>query len=303
MRTRFLYFIVLVSLINTQIARGQTNFDAFNQLLGKGDTALIESFLTQWQIAEPDAADLYAARFNFYVWSSMQEVIVMSDKPEGENVLEIHPTDSTAQDPVQYMYGDIIYRPEPLATAMQYINAGITLFPNRLDLRFGKVYLLGETEQWDIMAEEIIKAIHYGAEHQNQWLWVGDQPVPEGNEVMFGSVQDYIGQMFDTEEDSLGEEIMMISQSILSHYPDNIENLSNLSVAYMLQNNYTEALKPLLYAETLQPRDPIVLVNIAWCYKQGGDKANAIKYYERVIAINEPDTAAFAEEMIKELSK
>ena len=117
------------------------------------------------------------------------------------------------------------------------------------------------------------------------------------------SVQDYQVQLFDTEVDSLGEEIALIANAVLKYYPDNIENLSNLAIGYMLQGKNADALQPLLRAEKINPNDAIVLSNIAWCYAETGDKQNAIAYYERVQLIGDPATKQYAGEEIEKLKR
>lgn len=74
-----------------------------------------------------------------------------------------------------------------------------------------------------------------------------------------------------------------IAQAILKYYPNHIESLSNSSITYMVEKKYKKALVPLKKAEKINPKDFIVLNNIAYCYKKLNNKNLAIKYYEKIV--------------------
>lgn len=74
--------------------------------------------------------------------------------------------------------------------------------------------------------------------------------------------------------------MIQIGEATLKIYKSNVEILSTTSVALLLTKNYDKAIEYLKQAENINPKDFIVLNNIAQGYKLKGDKANAIKYYE-----------------------
>lgn len=92
-----------------------------------------------------------------------------------------------------------------------------------------------------------------------------------------------------------------IAETVLKYYPDHIESLSNLSIVYLLQKQYDKALEPLLKAEKLDPKDYIVLSNIAQAYKLKGDNKNAIKYYQLTIKHGDEQAKKYARGQIDEL--
>jgi tetratricopeptide (TPR) repeat protein len=94
-----------------------------------------------------------------------------------------------------------------------------------------------------------------------------------------------------------------ISEQILKYYPNHVESLSNISVSYLLTGEYEKALIPLLKAEKIDPKDAIVLSNIAQAYKLKEDKENAIKYYKKTIEFGDERIKEFAEQQIKLLEK
>jgi Tfp pilus assembly protein PilF len=94
-----------------------------------------------------------------------------------------------------------------------------------------------------------------------------------------------------------------IAEAVLKYYPEHIESLSNISIVFMLQKQYDKALDTLLKAEKLNPKDCIVLNNIAQTYKLKGDTINAIKYYKLTIQYGDDKAKNYANGQIEELLK
>jgi tetratricopeptide (TPR) repeat protein len=97
---------------------------------------------------------------------------------------------------------------------------------------------------------------------------------------MLSTVQSYLKQLYDTDDDHLLENIIKIGDTVLKHYPNNIEILSTTAVANLLTKHFDKAIAYLKRAEQLDPKDFIVLNNIAKAYDMTGDKSQAINYYE-----------------------
>ncbi len=94
-----------------------------------------------------------------------------------------------------------------------------------------------------------------------------------------------------------------IGDVALKYYPNNIEILSTTAVANMLTKDYDKAIGYLKHAEKLNPKDFIVLNNIAQGYKLKGDKKNAIRYYELTEKYGNAQAKEQARKIIKELKK
>lgn len=282
---------------------GQTFKKQFNDLASKKDTLGQQKLLEKWANTDTNDPELYVAYFNYYVNKSRSEMITLGQNPKGKNVLQIMDQDTSQKEPVGFIYGNTYYNPDLLSKGFDWINKGIEKHPNRLDMRFGRIYMFGEIEDYENFTKEIIKTIDYSAINKNKWTWSDSKPLDDPKIFMLNSIQDYQIQLYETENDSLLDNMKRIAETVLKYYPDHIESLSNLSIVYMLQEKYDEALESLLKAEKLNPKDYIVLSNIAHAYKLKGDTKNAIKYYELTIKHGDKQIKQYAKEQIKELEK
>lgn len=284
-------------------ATGQTLKQQFNELVSKKDTVGQKELLEKWEKTDNNDPELFVAYFNYYVIKSKNEIITLGQNPKGKDVLQIMDQDTTKKEPVGFIYGDTYYNPDLLSKGFEWINKGIEKHPNRLDMRFGKIYMFGQIEDYENFTKEIIKTIDYSAINKNKWTWADSKPLDDPKEFMLSSIQNYQIQLYNTENDDLLENMKRIAEAVLKYYPDHIESLSNLSIVFMLQKQYDKALEPLLKAEKLNPKDYIVLSNIAQAYKLKGDTKNAIKYYELTIKHGDEQAKKYAQGQIDELKK
>jgi len=196
----------------------------------------------------------------------------------------------------------VTYKKSFVDKGFHYIDIGIQKFPDRLDMRFGKVYMLGKIDDYDAFTQEIIKAIDYSQKINMKWTWTDNKLVDDPKTFMLGNIQSYVGQLYNLGDKQLNN-MKAIAETILKYYPDHVESLSNLAITYILKKDYDNALKPLLKAEIVAPTDYIVLGNIAYCYNGKGDKENAIKYYILTQKYGDTNAKNMATEKLKELQK
>lgn len=302
MNKRITFLISGLTLLFNQAA-GQTFKQQFHDLVSKKDTSGQQLLLEKWEKAESNDPDLYVAYFNYFVKKSKKEIIALGQNPKGNDGYQIVAKDSSENEPVAYMYGDTYYDPGLLKKGFGYIDKGIEKHPNRLDMRFGKIYMLGQTEDYEKFTAEIIKTIDHSALNKNEWTWADNKPLDDPRDFMLGSIQGYQVQLYNTENDDLLDNMKRIAEAVLKHYPDHIESLSNLSIIFMLKKEYDKALEPLLKAERIDPEDYVVLSNIAQAYKLMGNTKKAIEYYELTIKYGDGQAKSYAREQIDKLKK
>lgn len=295
MKKMLLLFTLTVSI--QAIAQDfREQFDGFVQ---QGDSVNQLKVLKQWELNHAADPELYVAWFNYYFINSQREVVQMGDKPQGKDAIQV--ADSTGGKPVGFLSSTIAYDQEKVRKGLAKIDAAIAKFPSRLDMRFGKCYVLGEMKNYSDFTSEIIKTIVYSDRIKNNWTWRDGKPVEDPKQFMLASLQNYILTLYDANDDSLLENMKLISQTVLKYYPDHVESLSNVSIVLMMQNQPDEALKFMLKAEKLAPNDSVILGNIAHAYTQKGNSESAISYYKKLLAIGDENTKAFAKRKIDEL--
>ena len=292
-KTITLLFLTILS----TLVFGQSNYERFKALSKTKDTAKIKSLLADWEKSNPNDPELYTSAMNFYFSGSKQEIISLDQEQKANQSLSL--TDSTGK-VVGYLNSDLGYNPDKIAKAIKYANTAIAKFPDRLDIRFGKCYLLQQIEDYDNFTKEVIKTVEYSRVNKNNWLWTENKKQEDGENFMLATIQEYLKALYDTEDDNLLPNMIQIGDATLKYYA-HIEILSTTAVALMLTKNYDKAIGYLKQAEKLNPRDFIVLNNIAQGYKLKGDKANAIKYYELTAKYGDEQAKEDAKRNIKEL--
>ena len=282
------------------LAFGQTNYEKFKTLFKKNDTTKIKSLFTDWEKANPNDPELYTSAINYYFSNSKQEIISLDKEQNSKE--SFHFTDSSGK-VAGYINSNLGYNPDKLSKAIKYATTGIDKFPNRLDIRFGKCYIFQQIGDYDNFTKEVIKTVGYSQVNKNKWLWTENKKQDGGENFMLETIQSYLKQLYDTEDDNLLPNMIKIGEATLKYYNNNVEILSTTSVALMLTKSYDKAIEYLKQAETINPKDFIVLNNIAQGYKLKGDKANAIKYYELTEKYGDEQAKQQARQNIKALQK
>ncbi|MFV0536520.1 MAG: tetratricopeptide repeat protein [Dysgonomonas sp.] len=302
MKQIIVFIIILISSAYHAYAQ-ETLFKKQNdELVSKKDTLSQKKLLKEWEGYSTNDPELYVAYFNYYINKSRNEAISITTAPPKNDKETLVLTD-TANNAAGYLYCNIEFDPNILKRGLDYISKGIDKFPDRLDMRFGKICMLGETGEYESFTKEILKVIDRSAINNNKWQWTDNKLLDNGKYTLIESVQDYILQIYNTEDDNLLKYMKEISEGMLKYYPDEVYFLSDLSIVYMLTKEYDNALDVLLKAYKIAPEDKVVISNIAHAYKVKGDKKNAIKFYKLALKLVDGDWKTDIENEINELSK
>jgi len=271
--------------------------EQFTQAFQQKDTLKQFQVLKEWRKAAPEDPQLYIDWFNFYVFKARHEVIAMTAAPATGGQFSIQ--DKSGKE-VGNLHGEIGYDDKIVQQGIAYIDTGILKFPDRLDMRFGKTFILGQIDNYSGFTNTIIAAFNHGNKIHMKWLWTGGKPLDDPEKFMLSTAQTYINQLYNEGPDQLGH-MRSVVQVILKYFPNDVPNLSNLAITYIMDKDYKSALTSLLKAATITPSDSIVLNNIAYCYAQVDDKPNAIKYYQLTVKYGDADAKEFAGKKLKEL--
>lgn len=290
----------LIAILISQIGFSQDYQSQFEKYCQTNDTINQLKVLTEWKNSNPKDAELYTSYFNYHFMKSKQEILAMStDEPNGESLVLKDSLNKTAG----FLGSKIHFDQTELEKGLNKIDEGIKLYPNRLDMRFGKIYVFGEVSNWKDFTSEIKKTIEYSSKNRNNWTWTNNEKYDGGEKEFLLDIQNYQLQLYNTGNDDLLENMREIANEVLKFYPNHIESLSNLSITYLLTKEYDKGIEALLRAEKINPKDYIVLGNIAQGYKLKGDKKKAIEYYEKTIEFGDDRAKEYAKQQISELKK
>jgi tetratricopeptide (TPR) repeat protein len=287
-------FLMISSIKST----GQSNYGKFKALFKKNDSVKLNILLNEWKSTGKNDPELYTSCINYYFKKSKQEIVSLGRKPNGNPGLTF--TDSTGL-VAGYVNFSPDYNSSFLDSAFLYANQGIVLFPSRLDIRFGKIFMLGEINDYDHFTKEVIQVLEYSQTIRNEWLWTENKRPDRPENFMLSTVQAYLQQMYETEDDRLLENMKKIGEKALTYYPNDIEILSTTAVANLLTGNYDKAIGYLKRAEKIDPKDFIVLNNIAKAYDMKGDKAESVHYYELTEKYGDEEAKSHARKEINKI--
>lgn len=291
--TFFFAFLVFVNLCSAQDFQQE-----FNVAIQENDTLKQEKLLRMWEQFNPKDPELFIAFFNHYYLLSKKEVITLTAEPPVGESFSI--ADSTGQTS-GYFSSDVSFDRDVFQKAIDKIDEGILLYPDRLDMRFGKIYVLGRIEDWQPFTDEIIKTIRYSAHNNNQWAWTDGEAMTEGEVFFLTSLQDYQLELYNTNNDELLVNMREIANEILNYYPNHVESITNIGITYMLIGEYDLGIDYFKKAEKINPEDEVIISNIAYSYKVKGKKKMAVNYYKKLLKSDEPELRKYAEEQINEL--
>jgi len=178
----------------------------------------------------------------------------MNEAPGGQSLAIKDSTNQT----IAFMGQQLSFDDAEFAKGIEWIDQGLQLFPERLDMWFGKVYAYGEKEAWDAFTQTIKEVVALSGKNGNQWKWKeGAEHQMNGKEFLL-EIQSYQLQLYRSgHKDAFGN-MRQIAEEVLVHYPEHIPSMSNIAISYMVVDELDKALTYLKKAEKLDPKDVIV---------------------------------------------
>ena len=296
---RLLLFIILAVSLAGSISAQNNWYERYRECINDSSLEYTRQVIEQWQQAEPESPDVYAACFNYYYKMGWDEVMQMTPIPPEDGIQALELEDSTGA-PV-YLYQVQVFNDSLVAIANEKIDKAISLYPDRLDLPFGKLAALFRLEDYDNAMPVLHQVIERSHLNGNRWTWTLNTPVGEDGETMFkSSMQDYFSRLFDAE---LDDKAMQLVEWLLQYYPDEVMFRSDKASLLAITGNSDQALPLFLSIHKDYPDDNIVTSNIAYSYKTMGDKKNALKYYRLLSNCGDEEMEELARQAISELTE
>ena len=189
-------------------------------------------------------------------------------------------------------------------SGLAVIDRAINLFPDRLDLRFGKIFFLGEIRQWQPFADEIITTLNRSESIGHRWQYPNfDQG---GRQLIIEGVQDYLYTLYEASQAAPADgspaaqaSLTPAQTDVMPHirrvalraaqlFPAEPSFLSSLAYTYIAEADYPTALRHLNRAEQLAPNDPAILQQLVDIHTRMKNKKQANIYRTRLAEQTRP---------------
>ncbi|MEI6754622.1 MAG: hypothetical protein WCK78_15820 [Paludibacter sp.] len=290
----------LIVLLTIFVSLNAQNYeDEFKEYFVQKDTLNMRKTLQNWEKAKPMESELFTSYLDYYFLIAHDEIQSLENiQPDGELIKP-----ESSEKIAEYIAGHMSIRKPILSKGIRKIDEGINLYPDRLDMRFGEIFVLSQAKEWAVFTRKIIEAIDQSVKNKHKWRWTHNEKADDAENLFFSTLQDYQILLHNYQEDKLLIYMKEIATEVLKFYPDQVESLSNLSIVYMTNNQVDKAIEVLLRAETITRKDFIILSCLAYAYQQKGDKAKAIEYYQKTVRYGDNDSKRKAKEQIRELKK
>lgn len=291
------YLILLALSFSSQFLRAQSLEDQFHAALEEGNDSLQRVVLDLWSTEAANDPERYIAEFNYGINMARNEVLGITYEPNGGEGLVI--TDSLGNE-VGYMGTQVTWDSTYVLHATTFIQKGIDAHPDRLDMRFGYITLLGQIEAWDSFVGQITDAIARSKANANHWLWAYNEEFEESDGFV-DFLQDYQVILFEKGDPELLQYNESIAKAILEIYPNDIPSITNLGVIAYYREDLPTARDHFQKAIDLDPTDMVVVFNLAYIYETLGQKEESIATYELALKSEDESTRAQAQEIIESL--
>ena len=243
-------FLTLSIVLLSGVVFAQTRselYGRFREAASERDEKAFSAVITDWEKLYPGDAELFSVRANYYFMQSMEEGIV------------------AAEDGI---YPETRFDREKLDRATGTLAKGIAQFPDRLDLRLGKVSMHLNADEPGPAVKEIQAALERSVVNKNKWAWTLDESVgDDGMDILRDSVQDYLSALMDAEELGLAEEMI---DTAVKLYPGEAVFLSDKGSLRYFAKDLEGALKWFQTAHDCAPEDQLITNNLSHVKKQLG---------------------------------
>ena len=291
---------VILLLLTTALSLQADEKSIYLGMLNDNNLEELYTHITEWEQKEPDNPEMFIAYFNYYLKKGHSSGVALETKPpvKGEHLAI---TDKETGEIVGYMYDSTSYNPEDLSNALIYLNRGLKLSPDRLDMHFGKIHILQQVKDYSSQSYALIDSLEQSNINGNKWLWADNEPIEDGAEFYLNNIQDYYQTWLNVKNDEAFKAIQRAGADQIQLYPNHVYGYNNVAYSHLLQGEITEALGYLLTAEKIDSDDAIVLNNIALCYKNLGDSEKAKVYFKKLFSYPEQIEGEYVERMLSEL--
>lgn len=293
MKKLIMYLLILAPTIITTALNAERIDDVFYQL-DKKHFSVADSIIRSWESDSVQDPELYVAKINYHFTKSNKGIMHIDRDypPEGEKCSFV----SANLKDTFYLFFVNEYDSQEVHRALMVLDEGISLYPNRLDLWFGKAHICKEIGDFKAQIRVLTEAITYSRGHLAEMRWSKNQPIDTTNAFLPRTIHEYALEYYRTGEMYKFYKISLLLMNLLPQCPI---GYSDMGIYYGEKNKWGKAIEYFLKGLKFDPNDEIILYNTAYAYKRLGNKAKAKSFYNKILSItkNENTKEAVREEL------
>jgi len=295
-RTVFISLLLVVSLLLFA-----NNKDVYLTLLNDNKLDELQVHLESWQKQDPENPELYIAYFNYHLHKGTKSGISIDNYRKDETKETLSISDPKTGKIIGYLNDKLFFDFEEIKTALKYLDEGLKFGPDRLDMYFGKIKTFESIGDYGNQSKQLIETLQHGIQIDNKWLWSDNETIEDGESVLLNSADDYYGFWFSVKTDASLEAAYKSALEQIKLFPNHNYAYNNMGTYYAIKKQYLEAITYYCKAENLEPKDTIVLSNIARCYEEIKDTEKAIVYYNKLKKYGNKNEIDYANKKLKKL--
>jgi tetratricopeptide (TPR) repeat protein len=252
LRVFFIVLIIVLLNISCQQKKDNTDYKGMYEIfMGNQEYDQLYKHLQKWEKKEPYNPEMFIAFFNYYAFK---------DSPQDNNA-------------------DIL-------KAVDYLDRGLSIAPNRLDMRFGKIYTLTDNKYYIEAGNELYTTLEMSKKINNDWLWADNGKVEDGEAYFLNGISRYYDSWLGAQTEESLEQTKRCAEKQIELYPETRTSpYFNLAVYYSIKEQDQVSLQYLFQAETVNPNDCLILANIGRTYTAMNDKEKAREYLTRALQV------------------
>ncbi len=239
--------------------------ESYNQRFNEAlvdSVPLAKEILSDWEQNGPRDGDYYAAQFNYYMNQGFTFGLCMSAYlPLYVAEMGMYLTDSVGN-PAGYMFTGVTSMDSLLLdTAITWLQKGIELFPERLDLRIGLSSTYRMMEDGDNMYKITKQTVEYIMAHKNiAFTWTSDERLGENDKPIESTIHDYFSDCYYSEVwRDFADKFVNLG---LLFAPDSEILLNDKAVLLLDAHDAKGALRILKKAHKINPKDEYIKENM-----------------------------------------
>ena len=271
--------------------------EIFQSLLKEGKQDEAYAFLMEWQNENADDPELFLSLFIYYSKRNAKEFFLQPhESAEDSSMVLTRPGEQNGSgNPT----GRIIYRIDDVRAGLVHLEKGLKKYPDRLDMHLEKIRALGRIRDLARQRQAILDVLSLSKKNKNAWQWTGGTELDHPKDFMLESIQGFTAELIRLMRFDYARKI---SEEMIRLYPDVPYSYNNLAVIAYREGNDSRAIELFRKAEKINPKDNLVINNIARMYDHMNNSKQALVYYKKLALSNDADLREYAEERILALT-